>query len=351
MVQLINSKQAFDAFEKEYRQKYNSRSLVGAQLKNANGDIDLSGLGYQYTMDSLTYIIKKVVEQKFYTVPFADFVPVVVGEGSFSQNLLQNISISTSGDFEEGDINQAEGNSRLASVDASVSPVTRVVKNWAKAMTYNVIEFEQAIRAMNWDIIEARVKARKKNWDLGMQSMAFLGHSTDANVKGLHTLAGVNINTALITKTISSMTAAEFSVFVAGIISAYLSNCNRTAMPNTFLMPLADYVGLSAPVSSDYPLISKKKYLEDAFASVIDGGVEIKGVAYGEAAVNTARGVNKARYVLYRNDEDTIRMDIPVDLTVTQPNTLDNFNFQNAGYGQYTGVVALRPLEVLYFDY
>lgn len=44
-------------------------------------------------------------------------------------------------------------------------------------------------------------------------------------------------------------------------------------------------------------------------------------------------------------------MDIPVDLTITQPNTVNNFQFQDAGYGQYTGVGVMRPLEVLYFDY
>jgi hypothetical protein len=43
-------------------------------------------------------------------------------------------------------------------------------------------------------------------------------------------------------------------------------------------------------------------------------------------------------------------MDIPVDITVTQPNTLNNFQFQDAAYGQYTGVAAYKPLEVLYFD-
>jgi hypothetical protein len=44
-------------------------------------------------------------------------------------------------------------------------------------------------------------------------------------------------------------------------------------------------------------------------------------------------------------------MDIPVDYTNTLANSLDNFNFQNVGYGQFTGVQTYRPLELLYFSY
>lgn len=44
-------------------------------------------------------------------------------------------------------------------------------------------------------------------------------------------------------------------------------------------------------------------------------------------------------------------MDIPVDYTNTMQNTLNGFSFQNVGYGQYSGAVAYRPLETLYFDW
>lgn len=42
---------------------------------------------------------------------------------------------------------------------------------------------------------------------------------------------------------------------------------------------------------------------------------------------------------------------IPVDFTMTQFGTADNFNFYNTAYGQYAGTVILRPQEVLYFDF
>ena len=56
-------------------------------------------------------------------------------------------------------------------------------------------------------------------------------------------------------------------------------------------------------------------------------------------------------YALYRYDAESIRMDVPVNYTPTQPNSLNNFQFQNAAYGQYTGVGFYRNLETLLFSY
>jgi hypothetical protein len=56
-------------------------------------------------------------------------------------------------------------------------------------------------------------------------------------------------------------------------------------------------------------------------------------------------------YTLLNYDEEALRMDIPVDYTNTLANSLDNFNFQNVAYGQFTGVVAYRPLEIFQFGF
>ena len=44
-------------------------------------------------------------------------------------------------------------------------------------------------------------------------------------------------------------------------------------------------------------------------------------------------------------------VNIPVDYTSTLANSINGFNWQNAAYGQFTGVKVYRPKEVLYFDY
>lgn len=330
--------------------RHNRRALAGLTLRNANGDIDTGSAGYEEAITTLTFIRQQVVEQVFYTIAPADFIPVVVGEGAFEQNILTNLSLNTSGKFEEGIINQGGNNDRLMSAGAAVVPVTIKIVNWAKSVGYSIIEIEQALRSGSWDYIEQLHKARKKNWDLGIQETAFLGLLNDSGVKGLLTQDDVNVNTSLIGTKIKDMSASQFSTFVAALLGAYLSNCNQTVMPDTFVIPLSDYVGLAAPVSSDFPMVSKLEYLKKAFAEIVPGGVQIMGTAYNDAAQNTSRGINKDRYVLYRKNEETLRMDIPVDYTTTAPNSVNNFQFQDAAYGQFSGTKVYRPLEVLYID-
>lgn len=342
-----------DAFAAEMEKKYNRKSFRGLELKNANGDISTESLAYQYATDRLTYIRSKMVEQTFYEVLPSDFFDVIPGEGAFSQNIITNVSIKTSGGFRSGKIGTAGHNSRLQVSDAAVTPVYTYVRNWALAVEYSIFDVEQSAFSGNWDIVEAKHRARKKDWDLGIQEVAFLGDLDDlTNYPGLYTQPYVNSNLTAITKAISSMSAAEFATFVATVLGAFLSNCNRTVFPNRFIIPQDDYVGLATPVSSTYPNISKLEYLQRAFDSIVPGGkVKIMPSAYGIASINTAASVNKARYVLYRQDIDTLFMEIPVDYQTTQVGTLNNFNFQDVAYGQYAGVTVLKPLEVLYFDF
>ena len=346
-----------DQFAAEMQKKYNSKSFRGLELRNANGDMDASSMAYQYASDRLSYIRQRIVEQTFYEIAPADYMTVIPGEGAFSQNIITNLSIKTAGGFKQGKINTAGHNSRLAIADAAVTPVYTYVRNWALAVEYSVFDVEQSLFAGNWDIIEAKHRSRKKDWDLGIQEVAFIGDTEDeTNFSGLLTNATVNIDTSTITKNISAMTAAEFSTFVASVIGAYLSNANQTVFPDTFIIPQDDYAGLATPLSYTYPNISKLAYLQQAFDAIVPKGkMKILPCAYGMTAYNGAAGLGsgngRQRYMLYRNDIDTLFMEIPVDFTTTQVGTLNNFNFQDVAYGQFCGVTVLKPREVLYFDH
>lgn len=335
------------------------RSTQGLSLLNANGDVNSTGLGYQIAIDTMTYIKKQVTTQKFYQVAPSDFIPVAVGEGGFSANILTNLEFSNADDFETGNIRSGESGSRLAAADASVASKTIKVVNWAKQIGYTIFDIEQALMANNWDPIMAKERSRKKNWDLGIQEIAFLGSKSDAGVTGLLNNGNVTINTSFITEPISSMDATEFNAFVAGLISVYFTATASTQMPNKFVIPYTDFLALSGMTPTivgasvgTFP-ITKLDYLLAAFkAQTRNAGFQILPLAYCDAANNNSRtGLNKQCYVLYNDDPETIRMDIPVDYTTTQPNSLNNFSFQNVGYGQYTGVGVYRNLEVLYFQY
>lgn len=313
----------------------------------------VNSLGYEIDITTLTSIVKKITEQKFFEVAPADYMPVRVGEGAWSTELLTYRSFALGGDFETGIVNTAANDTRLASADAGVDAVPVKVNNWAKAISWTIFDVQQASRSGNWDIVTAKERARKMNWDLGIQRVAFLGGRNNGNILGLLTQPDVNSNTMLITQYISTMDATDFAAFTQSVIADYRTNASFTAMPDRFVIPELDYNGLVAPVAAAFPVNSKLEYLEKAFkVATRNPNFKILPLAYaGQAQNSDVTGLNKNRYSLYRSDEESLRMDIPVDYTATLQNSVNNFQFENVGYGQFTGAKAYRPKEMLYFDW
>lgn len=311
----------------------------------------INALGYEVNITTLTTIMKKVSEQKFFQIAPADYIPVRVGEGAWSSNLVTYRSFNLADDFSTGVINTGGNNSRLASADAGVDSVPVKVLNWAKSIGWSIFDLELAAKSGNWDLVTEKERARKKNWDLGVQKIAFLGLSGDSNCLGLFNQAGVTIDTTTLTTSITSLSAvpANLSAFIAAVLNVYRANCNRTAWPTHFIIPESDYLGLATPSSPTYPIKSILELMQQTFA-IMTGNKDFKILpcAYGDKAYS---GASVQQYALLNYAEESIRMDLPVDYTNTLANSLDNFMFQNVGYGQFTGVMAYRPLELYYFQY
>lgn len=318
-------------------------------------DIFRNSLGYEVNITTLYAISKRVVEQKFAQLDIADYVPVRVGENAWSDNILTYRDYALGGDFEAGNINTGQANSRLADADAGVDSLTNPVINWAKQVNWSFAELKMAARSGNWDLVTSKERARKKNWDLGIQRIAFFGSNSNANVLGLLNQSGITTNTTHITTDISSMTSTQFAAFVENVIGDYRSNCNYTAWPTHFIIPELDYDGLQTlvPGSAGTFPITMLSYLENAFKTATrNQNFKILPCFYADKTNNsTVSGLNTNIYTLLNYDEDSIRMDIPVDYTNTLQNTINGFQFQNVGYGQYTGPLAYRPLEMLYFTH
>lgn len=314
-----------------------------------------NALGAEIDITSLTTIIKKVSEQKFFQIRPSDYLPVRVGEGAWSSNLVTYRSFQTGGKFSEGVLNQAGGNGRMAEVGSAVDSVMVEVKNWGKKIGWTLMELQQASKSGNWDLITNLEESRKTNWDLGIQAVSFLGLEGTASVKGLLTQTvgtgaeDVTENTSLITKAIKDMSATELSTFAKNVLDVYRTNCQRTAWPTHFIIPESDYLGLATPSNSDYPLKSKMEILQDTLRVMTNNpNFRILPLAYADAAYN---GLDKQIYTMLNYDDKSIRMDVPVAYTNTLANTVNGFNFENVGYGQFTGVKAYRPKEMIYFTY
>lgn len=328
----------------------NAREQARADVLQKKYNEELrNSLGYEINITTLSMISKRVVEQKFFTIPPADYMPVRVGEGAWSSEIVTYRDFQVAADFETGIINTGASNSKLAETDSGVDAVHVPITNWAKQIVWSFFDLQFAAKSGNWDLVTSKERSRKKNWDLGIQKIAFLGSATNTNVMGLLSQSAVNSNTAVITKYISTMTPTEFATFVQKVVGAYRTNAQFTAKPTHFIIPELDFNGLATPVSASFPNVSMLSYLLDTFRTITGNpNFKIMPCAYADQ-INNNLSLN--RYVLLNYDEDTLRMDIPVDYTNTMQNTINGFQFQNVGYGQFTGAQAYRPLEILYFDF
>jgi len=339
---------------KEFKNSIKTRGLIDHMLCNSNGSIDPTSAGYQVLIDTLSYIRSEVIEQTFYTVPIAEFMPVDVGEAAWGSEIVQNISILTGGDFFAGDIGANAGQGKSAGVGSFLTPNRIPTQLWQKHTNWTTVEIKQAAALNKWDVISSRLSSLKENWDLGIQEMAFLGHPYISTMTGLINNSNVTINTSIITTPISDMSVAELKVLLAGLLDAYWSNSNNTVLPDTFLIPSSDYLGLGDFVGDTgvtNPLILKIEVIENMLKKMTrNEKFKVNMVAYCDSARNACRGITKNRYVLYRNDPKTLKMSIPIDINILEANTADGFNWSQGGYGQYSGVLVSRVPEILYLD-
>lgn len=310
-----------------------------------------NSLGFDISITTLTTVVKKVTEQKFFQLAPADYLPVKVGEGAWSDSLTTYRAFHLADDFSTGLIDTGANNDRLATGDAGVDSLNIKVYNWAKAIGWTIFDLNLAAKSGNWDLVTGKEKSRKKNWDLGIQEIAFLGIAGSPQCQGLLNQSGCTVDTTTLTQAINTLSTANLSTFIAKILNVYRSNCSRSAWPTHFVIPESDYLGLATPTSSSFPLKSILELMLETFITMTGNkNFKILPCAYGDAAYNSAV-INHQRYALYNYEEESLVMNIPVDYTNTLANSLDNFSFQNAAYGQFTGALALRQAEMYYFQF
>ena len=182
---------------------------------------------------------------------------------------------------------------------------------------------------------------------MGLQEVAFLGYGASY---GLLNQTSVTANSTTITGLISALSAAAFNTFVGAVYEAYRSNCARTAKPTHFIMPESDYNALVNYPDATYPLKTRLELLEQSFRTITaNPNFKILPCAYCDHD-NYTDGTSN-RYVLLNYDESSVKMDLPIDYTMTAAGTFNGFSWENVGFGSFTGVVAQREKEMLYFTY
>ena len=322
--------------------------MKGSNLQNA--------AGFKVDITTLTSIRAEVIKQKFYTVAPADFMPVIVGENPFADEVLTYKTGQLGDDLEAGLMSPTSGNQRSDQANVEIEGVKVPIQYWRKDISYNIIELARATQSGNWSLIEAREESRMRAWQLLIQQAAFLGLVSNSGIKGLLTNSDVTTNTAVIPTNISAMTETQFETLASTILGAFDANCNSTARPTHFIMPTDDYLGMGVATSENFAIKSKLTRLKEIFIELTDNpNFKIAPLAYAKKENNTSflgAGSGLNRYCLYNGaDKGTVRMDIPNNITTTIFDTINGMDYQAAGYGGFGGAKFYRPLEAIYFDH
>lgn len=319
------------------------------ELKRLNNAVAADTLGFEQLITTQTEIVAGVIETKYYQLlgqTLSDFVSFDVGRGAYSTNIFQYTAAYVGAPFESGLVQPSSGLGINAKSNIQIDGIS--VKNHFWRMDYEVsheiIEMGK-VNAQAFSIIEENEKARKKVYDLGMQDVVFKG--IDGSY-GLLNQPNVTINTSLMPKKFASMTTAQMQAFAQGALAAYLANNDSTAMPNRLCISTSDYVALQVPYSSTYPNdLYCIDVIEQAFKKAGCPDFKIVHSTYNDNADSTG---SKERVVLYNKDPDALKVYVPKQYTPHALYPMNGIDFVSVAEAQFSGVVAIRPKEMLYFD-
>jgi hypothetical protein len=343
----------------------NGKILLNQKLRqHGYNNPEVRNSGYEIDINTLTAIKAQVTTQKFYKLGDlkpSDFIPINVGENAYASEALTYTSFQASGDWRKCIFDPATPMARVEKVDVVLEAVLTPYKYFMTSDSYNLIELNQAQKSGNWSLIEARELTMYELWRQAIQETAFQGID-GVTISGLLNASGPTVDTDLMKAgsgglgiAIKDMNKDEFNFFLANIFSIYFGYTNNTVLPDVFVLPTDDFLGLGAATSEDFPIKSKLTRMKEAFQEATSNpNFKILHSAYGQAEQMTAAGgslpVTHPRYALYRYDPTSLRMDIPIDYLSTAYDTIQGFEYQSNVYGQFSGVTFLRPKETVYFD-
>ncbi|MDY6395906.1 MAG: major capsid family protein [Bacteroidales bacterium] len=304
---------------------------------------DVSQLGAQIDITTLTQILKSVSSQKFYQIDIEKYIDVDT-DGGWADQVLQVREFLPSQPM-SGFIDQAAHGAKLTVSEAAVNGLYVPALTWAKKIEFSIAELNQAALLGNFSLIAAKERSRKKSYDLDMQQLTFLGYN---KVKGLlNQDDAVTVDTATITDALSALSYTDINNFVRQVVEKFRANCARTAYPNRFVIPESDFNGLASQVNPQFPIKNKLQLIKEAFDTICPTPVEILPCVYSDKNYNK---IGSTRYALYNKDFDTVRLQKAIDYTPTMMNNIDGWQIVNTAFARTFGVLLNRPKEVLYFD-
>ncbi len=333
-----------------------------AQGKIFNNDVAAS-FGANFNITALSQLAAGTIKQKFYLVEELNkFAPMDMGANPFAPTRvfikefygIQNPESGLISPVNKGQYQEVE-----TAVDST--PIDR--EFWAKQISYNFLQQSQLayLGQSGYDYVKSKLEALNTDYELFMRKILFYGFSKKDNT-GLLTSTDVATNNSLITKKISSMTSTEINAFVQTVIGIYQTNQVIGEFPDTFFIPQSDYTGLVGFVSDTFPIAGNTKlnFLLDAFRIVTNNpNFKIITNFYAQKSWAAQAPYKKAngnaplsydRYMLYKNQTESLVFDLPIPFTMLGTGTLNNFDYLQLGYAQVGKTFFKRPADAIYFD-
>lgn len=312
-------------------------------------DSSFTTSGINQAITTQTQIIEGVVRQKHYTlmgqVP-SDFIPVIAGKGAYMTDIVKYVGAQTA--KKQSSFVKPQNNIKKRSQTSVMFDKLGIENNFWED-EYQISDLLMRVADANYgqafSLVEEFEAARFKKYQLDVQYTTFNGID-GGNSTGLINNADVlseGVNTDLFPVALNVMTLAQIKVLCANIRTIFAERSKYTQMFNTWAMPTEEYLGINTPISDTYSTRSIRQVIEECFA-------DIPGFKIVHSAYQNHTATAKARHVFYFKDPDTLAMFAPVPYT---PYALYPFNgrdLTSIAEAQFTGVLVIRPREVLYAD-
>lgn len=292
----------------------------------------------------LTLLEREVSRQKMYKVDPEEFIPIDHQQGGWNDYITVLRSYyNIEGDIATWERGVDADNARRGQVGATLGSVALKLHTYAKMVSWSLFELRQAMETRVWNVVTEKERARKLDHDISVQRVLLLGDEKHA---GLLNQPDVATSATALTKPISKMDSAEFKAFLSTVFANFYAATGYTAMPDTLILPMSDFMALGTAVDEKYPVFTT---MYDRLLNVFrqatgNPNAQIKGLVYCEPEFNN----NNYKYVLYRKDFDTLRAYNPYEYNVVQGATVDGINYQNTAFSRFSDVFVNRPKEMMY---
>lgn len=298
-------------------------------------DSKVHDANFAFLSTSLAKLHTKLYEPKHF-VTYAKDIPINVGGGFV--DYVEYYTVDWAGIMNE--FRNVVGNNAnyIPRVNAGLNQKRAKVFTWEVAYDLRFVELEKMKKVQLQKSIEEIYKnAITAGFDLFAQRVGYLGiNGSEGLFNHSNVYTGTIDNSSATGKGFKGMTDEDVVSFFNGIFSYYLknSNMNITVLPDHFLVP--SFVGedLTSRMNELYTS-TLRKFILDHNLAIDESDGEVKISIQSRPDLDTMGTLSKGRIVVYRKDEDYVRLDMPYPLQhfITLPN-IDKMSYTSAFVAQ-----------------